>query len=167
MKFSKILLFPALALMLSGCAGYRVGSTLDPSIRTVSLSIINETDEPSIEVAVMKALRAELQLDGRLEVRSQDEADAMLTVRLSGFDLQALAYNRRQGTRAEEYRMTLSGSVVLSNAETDEVIFENPKVQGEGDFPYAADLTTTKRGVLPEAAQDLARKVVSTVVTAW
>ena len=153
--------------MLSGCAGYRVGSTLDPSIKTVSLSIVNKTDEPSIEVAVMKALRAELQMDGRLEVRSQREADAVLTVTLTRFDLHPIAFERRQGSLASEYRMTLGGRAVLSKAGTDEVILENPVLQGEAEFPYVADLTSSKRAAMPAAAQDMARKVISTLVTAW
>lgn len=167
MKSAKFLIFPVLALMLSGCAGYRVGSTLDPSIKTVNLSVINKTDEPSIEVAVEKALRAELQMDGRLEVRPKDEADAVLTVTLTRFSLDALAFNRRQGSLAEEYRMTMSGSAVLSKAGTGGVILENPRVQGEAEFPYVADLTSSKRAGLPAAANDLARKLVSTLVTAW
>ena len=167
MKSVKFLLFPVLALILSGCAGYRVGSTLPKSVRTVSLSIINKTDEPSIEVAVMKALRAELQMDGRLEVRSQEVADAALTVTLTKFELSPLAFNRKQASRTEEYRMTLTASVVLSDAETDKVILENPVVLGESEFPYVVDLTSTKRAGLPQAANDLARKAVSTTVAAW
>ncbi len=167
MKFAKFLLFSVFALMLSGCTGYRVGSSLDPAIKTVALVIVNDTDEPSIEVAVQKALRAELQMDGRLEVCSKNEADAVLTVTLKRFQLEALAFNRRQGTRAEEYRMMMSGSAVFSKAETDEVILENPIIHGEAEFPYVADLTSAKRAALPEAAHDLSRKLVSTLVTAW
>jgi len=167
MKTAKLLLFPALALMLSGCAGYRVGSTLDKSIQTVSLSIINKTDEPSIEVAVMKALRSELQMDGRLKIRSKKDADAALTVTLTSYSLNPLAYDHTRGTLVREYRMVVTGNAVLSNSETDDVILETPVVNGEADFPYTADLTTAKLGALPGAADDLARKVVSTVVTAW
>jgi outer membrane lipopolysaccharide assembly protein LptE/RlpB len=167
MKSAKFLLFPVLALILSGCAGYRVGSTLPKDIRTVSLDIVNKTDEPSIEVAVQKALRAELQMDGRLEVRSKEEADAVLSVTLTKFDMTPLAFHRKLGERAEEYRMTLTASVVLRDAESNEVILETPVVLGEAEFPYVADLTSTKRGALPGAANDLARKVVSTTVTAW
>jgi len=167
MKSVKFLLFLVFALMMSGCTGYRVGSSLDPSIRTVSLSIINKTDEPSIEVAVEKALRAELQMDGRLEVRSQNEADAKLTVTLKNFELDPLAFGYKEGSMAREYRMTMVASAVLSDAESNEVILENPAVRGEAEFPYDADLTSAKRGALPKAAGDLARKVVSTVVTAW
>ena len=167
MKSAKILLLSLLAMILSGCAGYRVGSPLDKSIKTVSLRIINKTDEPSIEVAVMKALRAELQMDGRLEVRSQNEADTVLTVTLKKFDLHALAFEHKQASLAREYRMTLTASAVFSKARTGEVILENPVVQGESEFPYGADLTSSKRNAMPKAAGDLARKVVSMVVTAW
>ncbi len=167
MKSVKFLLFPVLTLILSGCAGYRVGSTLPKDVQTVSLSIINKSDEPSIEVAVMKALRAELQMDGRLEVRSKEEADTALTVTLNKFDLDPLAFNRKEGSLAEEYRMTLTASAVLRDAESNEVILENPEIRGEAEFPYVADLTSVKRSALPEAAGDLARKVVSTTLTGW
>ncbi|GEM_PF-427325 len=167
MKFAKSLLLPALALLFAGCMGYRTGSTLPESIQTVSLSIVNETDEPSIEVQVMRSLRAELQQDGRLEVRSQSDADAVLSVKLTRYTLTPLAYDRERGTLAREYRLTLTASVVLYDAKTGSVILESPILTGDSEFPYADDLTTAKLGALPAAADDLARKVVSTTVTAW
>lgn len=167
MKSVKLLLVPAFALMLFGCAGYRVGSALDPAIKTVSLSVVNKTDEPSIEVAVMKALRAELQMDGRLEVCSAEEADAVLSVTLKNFTLDALSFNRKQGSLAEEYRVIIKAAVVFSNAESGEVILESPGLQGEAEFPYVGDLTSGKRAVMSKAAQDLARKIVSTMTTGW
>ena len=167
MKSAKFLLFPVLALILSSCAGYRVGSTLDKSIKTVSLTVINKTDEPSVEVVVMKALRAELQKDGRLEVRPQNEADTVLTVTLKKFEQNPLAFHRKQGSLAAEYRVTLSADAVLYDAESNKVIIETSSAQGEADFPYAADLTTAKRGALPGAAKELAHKIVNMVVTSW
>jgi outer membrane lipopolysaccharide assembly protein LptE/RlpB len=167
MKSSTVLLLPVFALILSGCMGYRTGSTLPESIQTVSLSIVNETDEPSIEVQVMRSLRAELQQDGRLEVRSQNDADAVLNVKLTRYTLSPLAYDRVRGTLAREYRLTLTAAVVLYDAKTGAVILESPVLKGDSEFPYAEDLTTAKLGALPAAADDLARKVVSTTVTAW
>ncbi len=167
MKLTTILLFPVLSLVLAGCAGYQLGSTLPEDVQSVSLSIVNQTDEPSIEVAVMKAIRAELLMDGRLEIRSQNEADAVLKVTLNSFDLNALAFDRDRGSLAREYRMVLCASSVLYKAEDGEVILENPEIFGESDFPYVADLTTAKLGALPTAAADLARKVVSIITTAW
>ncbi|MFA6174070.1 MAG: LPS assembly lipoprotein LptE [Kiritimatiellales bacterium] len=136
-------------------------------MKTVSLEITNKTDEPSIEVAVQKALRAELQMDGRLEVRSKEEADTVLSVTLTKFSLDPLSYVRNQGSLVAEYRVTLTCKAVLSDAQTGEVILETPVVLGDADFSFTADLTSAKRAALPLAASDLARKVVSATVTAW
>lgn len=175
MKSAKLLLFPIFALILSGCAGYHVGSTLDPAIKTVSLSVVNATAdskdgfgfEPSIEVAVMKALRAELQMDGRLQVCSAEQADSVLTVRLTRFNLDPLAYDRRHGSFAEEYRATITASVVFSKAETGEVIHENPSVTGDSEFAFESDLTSAKSSAIRAASTDLARKAVNLTVNGW
>jgi outer membrane lipopolysaccharide assembly protein LptE/RlpB len=167
MKPLKILLLSVLTLLFSGCAGYQLGSTLPENIQSVSLKVVNKTDEPSLEVAVMKALREEVQMDGRLKLASPGEGDAVLEVTLTGYSQDALAFNRRHGSRAEEYRMTLRASSILSDTRAGEVILENPELIGEAEFQYTADLTTAKMGALPQAAGDLARKVVSLVTTAW
>ena len=167
MKFIKHLPLLSLFLILTGCAGYQVGSTLPENVQSVSLSVINQTDEPSIEVAVMKALRAEVQMDGSLQLASPGEADAVLKVTLNGFKLNALAFDRRRGSLAREYRMVIRASSVLYFTDSGEVVLENPELLGESEFPYAADLTTAKLGTLPDASADLARKVVSLVTTAW
>lgn len=168
MKFLKIFMLSALALLFVGCAGYRVGSTLPESIQTVGLIVKNQSGEPSIEVAVMKALRAELQMDGRLAVVSPDDSpDTLLKVTLNSYDLDPLAYDSEDGTRASEYRMVIYGSTVFSNAKTDEVIQESPELIGEEDFLFSSDLTSAKRSGLSAAASDLARKVVSVTVMVW
>jgi len=144
-----------------------MGSTLPESIQTVSLSVENQTEEPSIEVETMKSLRAEVQRDGRLSLRSENEADAVLKVTLTEYQLSALAYHRDHGTRAEEYRSTLVASAVLYDAQTGDVLREIPYVGGETDFQHENDLTSGKRAALSAAADDLARKVVSMTIAAW
>lgn len=167
MKFLRLLPLLFFALMVSGCAGWQLGSPLPESIQTVSVMVENETDEPSIEVQVNQALRAELQMDGRLAIRSEEEADSALKVTLTRYNLSPIAFDQRRGTLAREYRLTLSGRAVFRDAETGEVLQEVPILNAEAEFPYTGDLTSAKRSGLPEAARDLARKVVSQAVTAW
>jgi len=167
MKILNGLLLSLFCFILAGCAGYRVGSTLPENVQSISLSVVNRTDEPSIEVDVMKALRAEVQRDGRLKLALPGEADAALEVTLNRYALNALAFDRRHGSRPEEYRMVLSAASVLSYTDSGEVIVESPELLGESEFPYAADLTSAKLGALPVAAADLARKAVSLITTAW
>lgn len=169
MKWSALFFLPVLVfgLCLSGCLGYRAGSPLPASIQTVSLSILNETDEPSIEVQVMRSLRAELQQDGRLEVRSQSDADVVLSVRLVRYSLAPLVFDPERGTLPRQYRLTLTADAVLYDAATGAVLSESAALKGDAEFFYDSDLTTAKAGALPAAADDLARKLVSTSVTAW
>jgi hypothetical protein len=164
-KHAFFLLIPA--LLFTGCTGYQVGSPLPDSIRTVSVLVENETDEPSIEVQVMKSLRAELQMDGRLALAAEETADAVLKVTLTNYRLNAVAFDQRRGTMAREYRLDLAGRAVFYDAETGAVLQETPMLRGESDIPYGGDLTSAKLSGLPAAADDLARKAVSTTVTAW
>lgn len=115
----------------------------------------------------MKALRSEIQMDGRLEVRPASEADSILRVTLTSYHLTALAYDRKRGALAREYRVNMSGSAVLTCAETDEVILQTPGVTGESDFPFASDLASAKLAAAPHAAADLARKVISLTTMPW
>lgn len=167
MNIIKFFFLSVVAVTLAGCSGYQVGSTLPENVQSVSLVVVNRTDEPSVEVEVMKALRAEVQMDGRLQLAKPGEGDAVLKVTLRRFRLDPIAFDRRKGTLAREYRMVLESSSVLYNPESDEVILESPELLGESEFPYGADLTTAKLGALPGAAADLARKAVSVVTTAW
>jgi outer membrane lipopolysaccharide assembly protein LptE/RlpB len=167
MKLLKMFLLPLIAFVFAGCAGYQLGSTLPGDVQTVSVSVLNQTGEPQIEVAVMNALRAEIQMDGRLKLRPENEADTTLTVTLNHFQLNPLAYDDRRGSFAREYRTVLSASSVLSRRDSGEVIVETPELLGESEFTYNDDLTSAKRRALPSAAADLARKAVSLVTTAW
>ena len=167
MKLIKHLSFLALLLVFAGCSSYQRGSDLPADIQTVALIVENKTDEPSIEVETMKSIRKEVQRDGRLVLRSEAEADVVLKVELTGYSLGALAYDSTHGSLAREYRVHLSGNAVLYDVETGDVLREVPGVTGNTDFSYIADLTAGKRSALLNAADDLARKVVSMTIAAW
>lgn len=167
MKCIKIFLLWVSALIAAGCANYQLGSTLPETVQSVGIEVLNRTDEPSVEVDVVKALRAEFQRDGRLAVRPAREADTILRVTLTGYDLNALAFDRRRGSLAREYRVVLRASSVLCSREHEDVLVETPEIVGESEFSYSADLSSAKRRALPGAARDLARKAVSRVTTAW
>lgn len=173
MKLLKLLPRLALASVFAGCAGYQLGSTLPEGVETVFVQVVNETDEPSIEVEVMKAIRAEIQFDGSLQLANAgNDADAVMLVTLGNHHLSALAFDSDRGELAREYRQTISASFVLyktgGNVENlDDIILQSPSLRGDSEFPYVADLTTAKLGALPETAKDLARQVVSVVTSYW
>lgn len=158
-----------LVTQLTGCVGYRLGSMLPADIKTVYVpTFLNKTDEPFIETETTSAVIDELQRDGSLNVVATDgEADAILKVSITAFKLSALAFDQTRKTSASEYRLTLTASVVMMRRTTNEVIMENPRVQGESTFVVSGDLTSSKRRGLPTAAEDLAHDIVEAVVESW
>lgn len=162
------LLGVALAGLLTGCAGYQLGSMLPPDIKTVYVpTFVNKTQEPLIEVDTTQAAIEEFQRDGSLRVVNEDQADAVLEVTLREYRIQPVAYRTDQKTSAKEYRITIFASVLLKRRGTDAVVAENPRVKGETVFPFSGDLTSSKLTGLPNVAEDLAHNIVEQVVEAW
>ncbi len=141
---------------------------LPPDIRTVHVpTFINETDEPLLEVDTTRSAVRTIQRDGSLRLAGEDEADAVLQVRLVDFEITPIAFDRERRAAAEEYRIYITAHVILMRSGTNEVITEVPRVRGENTFLLAGDLTTSKQAGIPGAADDLAQLIISQLVEAW
>lgn len=159
----------AVGCTLAGCASYRLGSMLPKNIKTVYVPIAgNNTSEPFIEADITRSVTQAIQRDGALRlVRTPEEADAILAITLTKFELEPLTYERERRTAANEYRVLLRARALLTDAKSGRVIVQNPDTYGEGIFDMAGDLTTSKATALPTATQDLARRIVDSIVEAW
>ncbi len=150
-----------------GCMGYRLGSSLPPGIDVVHVPVFtNETDEPALEVVTTQAAIAEFQRDGTLAIGDVDRADVILRVRLTGFSLDPVRYDRDAATTAEEYRMTIQADIQLIEIRTGDVLVRS-RVHGERDFVLAGDLSSAKRTHVPAAARDLAARIVRASIEFW
>jgi len=156
-------------LLFPGCVGYQLGSMLPNDIRTIFVpTVVNSTKEPNLESDITQALIQELQKDGSLKVINDETiADSILRVNVTDYRLQPLSYDSLQKTRANEYRLLLQSSVMFTRRATGEVIGQYPIVQGDTDFFFNGDLTSTKRQNLPDAAKDLAHDIVELLVESW
>lgn len=158
-----------MTLLCAGCTTYQLGSMLPADVRTVYVEpVVNRTEEPLIEVEVMRNVTAELQRDGSLRVVGDAKAaDAILRIVLTGYKLQPLAYEADRAVAAEEYKLVLQAAASLQRAQTGALVVELPRVSGESTFVVAGDMTTSKASALPEAVRDLARQIVAGLVEAW
>lgn len=162
-------LAPLLALLLlSGCAGYRLGSMLPADIRTVHMpSCINNTSEPLIEQDVTRAILSQIQIDGSLRVADADTADSILEVTLIQFWLDPVAYAKDESSTANQYRMSIRAAFVLRRRADNSVVVESPGVTGWYDFDFAGDMTSSKAVALRPAAEDLGRRILNRIVQYW
>jgi len=164
---SVLFLGAAMSLLMAGCAGYRLGSTLPPGINVVHIpTFVNETSEPRIDIETSQATLSEIQRDGTLSVSSLDKSDVILNVTLVGFELQPLRYDRDSATTAQEYRLTMTANITLTHRLTKRVLTQKT-VEGEEDFTPIGDLSSAKRAAMPEAARDLAHDIVESIVEYW
>lgn len=154
---------------IAGCSkfGYRLGSTLPPDIKTVYVPLFaNHSREPLIENNATAATIAELQKDGSLKVVNLENADVILECTLDSVSLNPLRYNRSDVTKPNEYRMTLAASFTLKRVRTQEILCET-SVIGEATFPFVGNLVAAKQSAMPQATEDLAKRIVERAVEAW
>lgn len=156
-----------LILVITGCTGYRLGSTLPPGIKTLHVPTFkNATGEPQIETRTTSAAIIEFQKDGTLEITGPDKADAILTVTISKYTLQPLRFDSNRSKATREYRLILRADVVLTRRGEEKPMIDT-YVQGDTTFFPAGDLSSAKRDALPEAARDLAHDIVELIVEYW
>lgn len=155
-------------LLLAGCMGYQLGGSRPDGIETVHVAaVVNKTTESAIELQVTHALRQRIQFDGRMKLENTAEnADAIIEVTLTDYRLTAIAFRDDLRTTAEQYRLRITGIATLTDTKTGEVISES-KTYGETTFFFESDLTSSKRGALPRAAQELAKFMVDDLIERW
>ncbi len=156
------------ALLLAGCMGYQLGGSRPDGIETVHVAaVVNKTAEPAIELQATHALRQRIQFDGRMKLENTAEnADAVIEVTLTDYRLTAIAFRNDLRTTAEQYRIRITGTATLTDTKTGETLSES-KTYGETTFFFESDLTTSKRGALPRAAQELAKFMVDDLIERW
>ncbi|MCC5846231.1 MAG: hypothetical protein JJU05_18440 [Verrucomicrobia bacterium] len=162
-----LVLLPLLLLLASGCVGYRVGSQLPGDIQTIFVHVPqNNTEEALLENDVANAFLAQLQRDGSLRITTEDQADAIAFIEITGFRTEALAFNPANRSQATEYRLHIDADITLTRANGN-ILVQSGTLSGREVFILAGDLTSSRRTALRPAADDLARRLVAAITEAW
>lgn len=166
--FAACALAAALLVATAGCIRYQLGSLLPSDIRTVYMpTCVNETSEPLIEIDATRAILSQIQMDGTLRLASEEDADTVLDVKLTDFDLDPVGYVSGSSSTVNQYRMRITASFVLYRQSDNSVVAESTSVVGWHDFDFTGDLTSSKAVALRPAAEDLGRRIVSAIVQYW
>lgn len=157
----------AAALLLGGCTTYELGSALPPDIETLYIpTVVNATDEPLLESAVTREVLREFQRDGTLKLVDEASADARLDIRLVGFKLQAIKFERDDTRATQVYQMLIDAKVKLTRAGETAPMMERDML-GDTFFDFFGDLASSKVTATPLAARDLAHDIVESLVEYW
>ena len=165
---SGLVLLALATTLAAGCAGYRIGSMLPGDVKTEYIpTFINKTAEPLIEVETTQKTIERFQQDGSLRVVTEEEADAILKVELTGYRLEPVAFRKDIRDAAQQYRLFIEASLVMRRTRDNTVVVESPSVIGKYVFDVTGDLSSSKLTANPFAAEDLARNMVQLMVEYW
>jgi hypothetical protein len=170
-RVARVLAGLLLTVVLSGCAGYRVGdisgrnlqgvhSVYVPMVKNVSL-------EADLQAIVTDAIIQRFNSDGTLEVNQSENADSELDVTISDVKRSAIASSTSNILVTAQYQLTIEAKATYVNRRLGRKIFENIGVSGVTTYFTQSDIQESERQALPLAAQDLANNTVKLVTEGW
>ena len=166
MKAFALILFTLSFGMLTGCVGYVAGPTNGLSAGTQSVRVEffkNETLEPRLVVAVNRALKRNLQQDGTYALKTQGNADLVVTGELTQFLRSGVSYTPGDSLSVKDYSMSLTAHIKVTRPSTGEVVYEGD-ITGNSTVRVGNDLTAGQRQAVPIIADHLARQATSLIV---
>ncbi len=169
--FARAVSASVLAVLLSGCLGYRVGDISGRNlqgVRSVYVPVArNASLEPDLQVVLTDAIIQRFNSDGTLEVNQNSNADSELDVTIETVDRRAIASNTGNILVTAEYQLTITAKATYTNRRLGRKIFENVNVVGNTTFFTQSDIQEGERQALPLAAHDLADNCVKLVTEGW
>ena len=178
-SFACVLCSCALVPVLGGC-GYTSKTSLPDHIKSVHVEKVENTIDittdvtsktafktyrPGIEVEMRNALQDQFIFDGHLKVADKDKADAVLRAQVTDFRRDPLRYNSDDSV--QEFRVSVTGSFVFSDARTDAVIWSTQALSGSASYFLSGRLAKTEDEAVAAALEDLARHIVESVLEVW
>lgn len=122
----------AAALAAVGC-GYSTHSSLDLKYRTINVEpFTNYSKEYDLQAPLTNAVTRKFIADGRLSVVDQSEADLLVVGAITGYRLKGLTYD--ENDEVTQFLCVVTAAVRLTDAQTGEVLWDEPLMAGETSF---------------------------------
>ena len=149
---------------LAGCASYRWTSSVPEELRTVAVPVFeNRTSSAELGPIVSQYVLREFQREGTFAIRRAGDSSLEVQGVIVKASRDPAAFNRGYGSRASEYRYTVTAEVSLINKDTGKVLLNNRRYVAETTFLTRGDLLTTQRDAAARIAQEFARQIVDDV----
>lgn len=155
-------------ILLTGCAGYRLGPTLGAEYRSVAVPMFrNKTYKPQLEAQITNGIIKRFQSDGTLRVVSVADADILVTGEITRYHRHELRSLRVETGTPREYRVSIDAKIEARDRVTGKVVLAPTTVTGSADTFIGNDLQSAEAQVLPLIADNLAKQVVTLIAEKW
>ena len=166
MRRPVFLLVASAVLVLTGCAGYKLGPSngMEAGSRSIQVNLFqNQTPEPRLIEAIATALRRDVQQDGTFLLNTHGDADVVVSGAIVQYDRSALSFDPTD-VRIPRDLLLVIGAKVSAIERTSGKSLVDQTVYGQTIIRAGADLTSAERQAVPLLAQDLARNITSLLV---
>ena len=166
----KLLLGSVVAVVLSSCAGYHLGSIKPYALRDIHTIAVptfkNDTLTPRAEVLITDTVIKQMQLDGTYRIASGNEnADATLHGEIFRVGRSPARSVRGNVLATTEFNLTLIVRYRLVDKGGNQLA--GGDVAGATNFFVSSDVSTDERQALPLAAESLAKNLTSQISEGW
>ncbi|MEI9961872.1 MAG: LPS assembly lipoprotein LptE [Limisphaerales bacterium] len=162
MRLLNFFAISAAAMLLAGCAGYRLGPVNGAVAGDKSVEIQpfnNQTLQPRLGDSVTQILREELQTDGTYHLATHSNTgDIVVSGIITQYQRSGVSYQSQDVATAQDYRISVIAHVIARERSTGKILVEKD-VTGYTLIRVGVDLNSAERQSMPLLAQDLARNI--------
>ena len=167
---SKLVAAGVAAVLLSGCAGYHLGSIKPYALREIHSIAVptfkNDTLVPRAEVLITDTVIKQIQSDGTYRIAGGDEnADATLKGEIYRVGRNPARSVRGNVLATTEFNLSLVVRYHLVDKQGNQLA--GGDAFGATNFFVSSDVNTDERQALPLAAESLAKNLTSQLSEGW
>ncbi len=151
------------ALLVTGCAGYKLGPSngMEAGARSIQINPpVNQTFEPRVAEALNHQLRKQVQRDGTYRLNTRGEGDVVVTTTITKYQRMGETFQRRDTLTARDYRIQLYAHVTAYDRVSGKNLV-NHEFVGRTTVRLGTDQPSAERQALPLVTEDLARIITS------
>jgi len=154
---------------LSGCSSYHLGSGGKLAFTTLYVApVVNESNLPQAVAVVSTELREAFLKDGRVTlVNNADDADAILTVKLTKYGRSVAASQANDTGLARKFDVTLDAEATLRDNHQNKFLFEKRKVGATREVFTDSGQLQSEYNNVPVLAETLSKNILSATLDVW
>jgi len=170
MRALKILFLCLVAVVLSGCASYRLGSVNGDLAGEKTVEVLpfnNQTLQPRLGDAVTQALRERLQTDATYRLATREPGDLVVSGVIRSYDREGMGYLNQDSSTTQNFRVGVTMHVVIRERASGKLLVDRD-VKGHTLVNVGPDFASSERKSAPLLAADLAQNIVELLTEgAW
>jgi len=160
----------AIALLLCGCAGYRLGPTGGQTAGARSVQItpfLNHSLEPGLADELTESVRKSVQQDGTFRLATHGDSDLILEGVIINYRRREVSLSDDDVRTVQDYQVSMGVQVSIRERYTGRVVADR-EVRGSTLLRVGDNLASAERQAAPVLAKDLARQITALLVDgAW